>query len=194
MAQACTDSTCNPGFWLASLILLLIEWRSGSLTRRPLNPPFTRPDIERADKPKETFDSSQINQAPLGSYAYLRTSDRQNRLARPPSSSQSHKFSQPSVPQRDERQHRQTIDSFQRDYAPVAASGASLLAKANQEGDVVAEHYRQRKEAYERRDHPRAKELPEKGKRHTLKMDRLHAAASATISKGDFISISPWPI
>jgi hypothetical protein len=41
------------GFWLASLVLLIIDWRSGNLTTRPLDPPFTRPDIEEAEEEEE---------------------------------------------------------------------------------------------------------------------------------------------
>lgn len=44
------------GFWLASLILLIINWRSGNLTQRPKDPPFTRPDVEEVeeDEPEHT--------------------------------------------------------------------------------------------------------------------------------------------
>ncbi|KAF9243555.1 hypothetical protein BU15DRAFT_42893 [Melanogaster broomeanus] len=41
------------GFWLASLVLLIIDWRSGNLTTRPLDPPFTRPDIEEVEEEEE---------------------------------------------------------------------------------------------------------------------------------------------
>ncbi|KAG2153947.1 hypothetical protein DEU56DRAFT_907413 [Suillus clintonianus] len=34
------------GFWLASLILLIIDWRSGNLTTPPRDTPFTRPDAD----------------------------------------------------------------------------------------------------------------------------------------------------
>jgi hypothetical protein len=34
------------GFWLASFILLIIDWRSGNLTSPPRDTPFTRPDVD----------------------------------------------------------------------------------------------------------------------------------------------------
>ncbi|KAN0093118.1 hypothetical protein V8E55_003902 [Tylopilus felleus] len=55
------------GFWLASLILLIVDWRSGSLTRRPLDPPFTCPDIEEADEPEEEPEATAYR--PVGSVA-----------------------------------------------------------------------------------------------------------------------------
>ncbi|KAF8134656.1 hypothetical protein EV363DRAFT_1324213 [Boletus edulis] len=48
----------------------------------------------------------------------------------------------------------------------------------------MAQCYQQSKEAYERRDRARAKALSDEGKRHALKMETLHADASATIFKG----------
>ena len=136
---------------------------------------------------RHTFDSSQMNQAPPRSYTYLQTSVRQNQ-------SQSHESSsQPPVPGRDEQQHQQTITSFQTDYAPVEASGASLRAKATREGELMEQCIRESDEARERGDHPCAEELSEKGQHHADEMERLHAAASAAIFRGDFVSISPWP-
>lgn len=41
------------GFWLASLILLIMDWRSGNLTQRPKDTPFTRPDVEEVEGPEE---------------------------------------------------------------------------------------------------------------------------------------------
>src|SRR5438128_721450 len=41
------------GFWLASFVLLIIDWRSGNLTQRPREPPFTRPDIEEVEEEEE---------------------------------------------------------------------------------------------------------------------------------------------
>ncbi|KAG2353840.1 hypothetical protein BDR07DRAFT_1342311 [Suillus spraguei] len=43
------------GFWLASFILLIIDWRSGNLTTPPRDPPFTRPavDIEEGEEVEE---------------------------------------------------------------------------------------------------------------------------------------------
>jgi hypothetical protein len=38
--------TVTPGFWLASFILLIIDWRSGNLTSPPRDTPFTRPDVD----------------------------------------------------------------------------------------------------------------------------------------------------
>ncbi|KAG9315137.1 hypothetical protein JVU11DRAFT_4260 [Chiua virens] len=52
------------GFWLASLVLLIIDWRSGNLTTRPLDPPFTRPDIEEAE---EEEDAPETAYQPVGS-------------------------------------------------------------------------------------------------------------------------------
>lgn len=115
-----------------------------------------------------------------------------NRDDRPTSRSQSHKSSHPPVPRRDERQHWQIIDSSQRDVAPVEAY-ASLRTRAKHEGDLMAESYRQSKEAYERRDRARAKSLSEDGKRHALEMEKLNAEASAAIFKGNFMSAFSWP-
>ncbi|KAI9570648.1 hypothetical protein HD554DRAFT_2203968 [Boletus coccyginus] len=53
------------GFWLASLVLLIIDWRSGNLTTRPLDPPFTRPDIEEVDEVEEEPETSSYQ--PVGS-------------------------------------------------------------------------------------------------------------------------------
>ncbi|KAF8444638.1 hypothetical protein L210DRAFT_3530408 [Boletus edulis BED1] len=47
----------------------------------------------------------------------------------------------------------------------------------------MAQCYQQSKEAYERHDRARAKALSDEGKRHALKMETLHADASATIFK-----------
>ncbi|KAF8556379.1 DUF1771-domain-containing protein [Imleria badia] len=94
---------------------------------------------------------------------------------------QSHE-SQPPVRRRDERQHRQTIDSSQRDPTLLEAY-ATLRARAKQEGDLMAQYFQQSKEAYERRDRARAKLLSEEGKRHATKMEKLNAQASATIFK-----------
>jgi len=51
------------GFWLASFVLLIIDWRSGNLTTRRLDPPFTRPDIEEAEEEEEATTAYQ----PVGS-------------------------------------------------------------------------------------------------------------------------------
>lgn len=104
----------------------------------------------------------------------------------------SHQPSQPPPPVRrhDERQHRVNIDSFesQRDYLPVETY-ASLRAEAKKEGELRTKYLRQSQEAYQRRDHARAKSLSDKGNRHALKMDKLNAKASAIIFKGNPISI-----
>jgi len=55
------------GFWLASLVLLVIDWRSGNLTTRPLDPPFTRPDIEEVEEEEEERTTSVYQ--PVGSVA-----------------------------------------------------------------------------------------------------------------------------
>ncbi|KAI9569681.1 hypothetical protein HD554DRAFT_1983183, partial [Boletus coccyginus] len=64
---------------------------------------------------------------------------------------------------------------------------ASLRARAKQEGDLMAQCYRQSQEAYERRDRARAKALSDKGKRHAVKMEKLNADACATIFKGNLL-------
>jgi len=97
--------------------------------------------------------------------------------SRPPSPS-------PRIPsrRRDDRQHRQTVDSSQVEYPPVETY-ATLRAKAKQEGELMAQSYQQSKEAYERRDRALAKTLSDQGKRHALKMDTLNAQASAMVFK-----------
>jgi len=102
--------------------------------------------------------------------------------SRPTIRPQSYEAPQPPVRRRDERQHPQNIDSSQRDHTPVEAY-SSLRARAKQEGDLMAQCYRQSQEAYERRDRARAKALSDEGKRHALKMDKLNATASATVFK-----------
>ena len=109
----------------------------------------------------------------------------------PPIRPQSYEAPQPPVRRRDERQHRQTIDSSQRDHTPVE-DYSSLRARAKQEGDLMAQCYRQSQEAYERRDRARAKALSDEGKRHALKMEKLNATASATVFKGKLASIFSW--
>jgi len=114
-----------------------------------------------------------------------------NRDDRPPSPSQqpSHKSSQPPIRRRDERQYRQNIDSSPREDTPAVEAYAFLRARAKQEGDLMAQYYRQSQEAYERRDRARAKALSDKGKRHALKMEKLNADACATIFKGNLLSV-----
>ncbi|KAL4066822.1 hypothetical protein V8B97DRAFT_1949111 [Scleroderma yunnanense] len=56
------------GFWLASLILLIIDWRSGNLTQRPRDPPFTRPDVEEVEEEEEEEEEHRAYQ-PVGSTA-----------------------------------------------------------------------------------------------------------------------------
>lgn len=53
------------GFWLASLVLLIVDWRSGNLTTRPLDPPFTRPDIEEVEEEDEAPETTAYQ--PVGS-------------------------------------------------------------------------------------------------------------------------------
>ncbi|KAH7884561.1 hypothetical protein F5I97DRAFT_1890345 [Phlebopus sp. FC_14] len=61
------------GFWLASLILLIIDWRSGNLTARPRDPPFTRPDLEEAEEAEEEEEEEEepepTSYQPVGSAA-----------------------------------------------------------------------------------------------------------------------------
>ncbi|KAI6042464.1 hypothetical protein EDC04DRAFT_2658242 [Pisolithus marmoratus] len=56
------------GFWLASLVLLIINWRSGNLTQRPKDPPFTRPDVEEVEGAEEDEPESTAYR-PVGSVA-----------------------------------------------------------------------------------------------------------------------------
>ncbi|KAG2368409.1 hypothetical protein BDR07DRAFT_1270090, partial [Suillus spraguei] len=60
----------------------------------------------------------------------------------------------------------------------------SLRAKANQEGDAMAECFRQSHEAYSRHEGALAKELSERGKKHERAMEALNAEASAWIFRG----------
>ncbi|KAF8134858.1 hypothetical protein EV363DRAFT_1160051 [Boletus edulis] len=53
------------GFWLASLVLLTIDWRSGNLSTRPLDSPFTRPDIEAVEELEEEPETTSYQ--PVGS-------------------------------------------------------------------------------------------------------------------------------
>jgi hypothetical protein len=103
--------------------------------------------------------------------------------------SASHEPPQPPVHRRDERQHQQNIDSASHteSYTPGEAY-TSLRTRAKQEGDLMSQCFQQSQEAYERRDRARAKALSDEGKRHTLKMEKLNAAASATIFKGKLVS------
>ncbi|KIJ66810.1 hypothetical protein HYDPIDRAFT_108723 [Hydnomerulius pinastri MD-312] len=58
------------GFWLASLVLLIIDWRSGNLTTRPRDPPFTRPDIEEVEEEDEEPEEPEVTAyQPVGSAA-----------------------------------------------------------------------------------------------------------------------------
>jgi hypothetical protein len=76
----------SPGFWLASLILLIIDWRSGNLTSPPRDTPFTRPDadIEEGEEVEEEGHSYQpvaTNTAPT--YPHQSTYDNSNASASP---------------------------------------------------------------------------------------------------------------
>lgn len=57
------------GFWLASLVLLIIDWRSGNLTQRPKDPPFTRPDVEEVEEEEDEPEHTAYR--PVGSVAPL---------------------------------------------------------------------------------------------------------------------------
>ncbi|KIK96567.1 hypothetical protein PAXRUDRAFT_825798 [Paxillus rubicundulus Ve08.2h10] len=72
------------GFWLASLVLLIIDWRSGNLTARPLDPPFIRPDIEEAEEEDdlETTIHQPVGSAPPPS-AVAQTTQTTTRLPAP---------------------------------------------------------------------------------------------------------------
>ncbi|KAG1723365.1 uncharacterized protein EDB91DRAFT_1173052 [Suillus paluster] len=77
------------GFWLASLVLLFIDWRSGNLTTPPRDLPFTRPgaDIEEGEEEEEeeegghTYQPVATNTAPT--YPRQSTYDNSNAAASP---------------------------------------------------------------------------------------------------------------
>ncbi|KIK34717.1 hypothetical protein CY34DRAFT_812743 [Suillus luteus UH-Slu-Lm8-n1] len=76
------------GFWLASLILLIIDWRSGNLTSPPRDTPFTRPDadIEEGEEVGEeeeghSYQPVATNKAPT--YPHQSTYDNSNASASP---------------------------------------------------------------------------------------------------------------
>ncbi|KAG1781804.1 hypothetical protein EV702DRAFT_1073515 [Suillus placidus] len=77
------------GFWLASLILLIIDWRSGNLTSPPRDTPFTRPNIEEGEEVEEeveeegghTYQPVATNTAPT--YPHQSTYDNSNAFASP---------------------------------------------------------------------------------------------------------------
>jgi len=75
------------GFWLASLVLLIMDWRSGNLTTRPLDPPFTRPDIEEvedAEEESETTSYQPVGSAPPPSAQTTQTTTNPPPAAMPP--------------------------------------------------------------------------------------------------------------
>ncbi|KAF9227326.1 DUF1771-domain-containing protein [Gyrodon lividus] len=70
----------------------------------------------------------------------------------------------------------------------------SLRAKAKQEGDLMSQCYQQSKEAHNRRDGARAKELSEDGKRHACAMESLNAKASAIVFKVNNLNKNPGEV
>ncbi|KAG0697364.1 hypothetical protein DFH29DRAFT_1071650 [Suillus ampliporus] len=74
-------------FWLASFILLFIDWRSGNLRTPPRDPPFTRPDadIEEGEEEEEegghSYQPVATHTAPT--YPHQSTYDNSNAVASP---------------------------------------------------------------------------------------------------------------
>ena len=62
---------------------------------------------------------------------------------------------------------------------------ATLRARAIQEGDLMAQCYRQSQEAYQRGDRALAKRLSEEGRVHKQEMENLNTSASAWIFRGE---------
>ncbi|KIM69735.1 hypothetical protein SCLCIDRAFT_19526 [Scleroderma citrinum Foug A] len=60
----------------------------------------------------------------------------------------------------------------------------TLRSRAIQEGDLMAQCYRQSQEAYQRGDRALAKQLSEEGGIHKQKMEKLNTSASAWIFRG----------
>ncbi|KAL4078339.1 hypothetical protein V8B97DRAFT_1253949 [Scleroderma yunnanense] len=67
----------------------------------------------------------------------------------------------------------------------------ALRAKANQEGDLMAQCYQQSHEAYQQGDGALAKELSEKGGSHKRKMENLNVEASNWIFRENNLDSKP---
>ncbi|KAH7926704.1 DUF1771-domain-containing protein [Leucogyrophana mollusca] len=70
----------------------------------------------------------------------------------------------------------------------------SLRAKANQEGDQMAQCFQQSHEAYARHDGALAKELSLQGKQHEREMERLNAEASEWIFRENNTDSKPGEV
>ncbi|KAF9227306.1 DUF1771-domain-containing protein [Gyrodon lividus] len=70
----------------------------------------------------------------------------------------------------------------------------ALRAKANQEGDLMAQSFQGSHEAYARGDGAHAKELSEQGKQHERTMESLNAEASAWIFKENNLDSKPGEV
>ncbi|KAH7888649.1 DUF1771-domain-containing protein [Phlebopus sp. FC_14] len=70
----------------------------------------------------------------------------------------------------------------------------ALRAKANEEGDLMAQSFQQSHEAYERRDGALAKQLSEKGKQHQRTMEKLNAEASTWIFRENNLDSQPGDV
>ncbi|KAJ8580787.1 hypothetical protein M405DRAFT_752850 [Rhizopogon salebrosus TDB-379] len=76
------------GFWLASFILLILDWRAGNLGTPPRDPPFTRPDadVEEREEREEEEEGEHSYQSVANTIpTYLRQStyDNSNATASP---------------------------------------------------------------------------------------------------------------
>ncbi|KIM69734.1 hypothetical protein SCLCIDRAFT_103289, partial [Scleroderma citrinum Foug A] len=70
----------------------------------------------------------------------------------------------------------------------------ALRAKANQEGDLMAQCYQQSHEAYQQGDGALAKELSEKGGVHKRKMESLNTEASTWIFRENNLDSKPGEV
>ncbi|EIW84172.1 hypothetical protein CONPUDRAFT_49632 [Coniophora puteana RWD-64-598 SS2] len=126
-------------FWIASVVLLVIDWRRGNLrpAARPRDPPFTQPDLEEGSEPEEEPEETGAYQpvtAPAPSSRY----DNSNTMSSPFADSNRYSgaagsgyATPPSAP-------RQSIDAYgafsdpapsgfggvSHNYAPAAADSA----------------------------------------------------------------------
>jgi hypothetical protein len=73
------------GFWLASFILLILDWRAGNLGTPPRDPPFTRPDadVEEGEEDEEGEHSYQPVANTIPTYPRQSTYDNSNATASP---------------------------------------------------------------------------------------------------------------
>jgi hypothetical protein len=76
------------GFWLASFVLLILDWRAGNLGTPPRDPPFTRPDVdveegEEGEEDEEGEHSYQPVANTIPTYPRQSTYDNSNATASP---------------------------------------------------------------------------------------------------------------